>query len=107
MPNLDQSAPAREFGASNRTMDNIDVDCDGELSEARILLFQEAEAVQAAVRGRIDETTWEGFWLTAIRDKPVKDVAQSLGKSYAAVYYGSKRVEVMLRKEGAKRLRPA
>lgn len=67
-------------------------------------LQREAEAAQAAVRARVDAETWAAFWLTTIEERPVTEVAEALGKSYAAVYYGARRVARMLRIEGERRL---
>lgn len=70
----------------------------------RSTLRREAEAAQAAIRARFDPETWRAFWLTRIEDLSVREVAQALGKSYPAVYYGSLRVEQALRREGERRL---
>ena len=77
---------------------------DDEDRADRLILLREAREVQERVRARVDPAVWEGFWLTAIEDRPTSEVAASLGKSYAAVYYGSRRVAEMLRREGERRL---
>lgn len=71
---------------------------------ARLALLGEGEAAQVAVRKKVDRETWLAFWLTRIEDRPVREVAEALGKSYSAVYYGSLRVERALRREGERRL---
>jgi RNA polymerase sigma-70 factor, ECF subfamily len=67
-------------------------------------LLRQAEEAQVAVRSRVDPETWRAYWMIAIEDRPVRETADSLGKAYAAVYNGYKRVERMLRLEGERRL---
>jgi RNA polymerase sigma factor (sigma-70 family) len=68
------------------------------------ILLRQAEEAQQVVRSRVDPETWRTYWMVAIEDRPVRETADSLGKSYTAVYNGYKRVDRMLRKEGARRL---
>jgi len=68
------------------------------------ILLTQAHEAQEAVRARVDRDTWLAYRMIAIDDQPVREVAQSLGKKYAAVYNGYKRVDLMLRHEGRKRL---
>jgi RNA polymerase sigma factor (sigma-70 family) len=70
----------------------------------RLLLLAEGEKVQEHVKARVDRATWQAFWMTRVEGRPPAEVAGLLGKSYAAVYYGSLRVLKMLRREGARRL---
>ena len=79
-------------------------DSEDDQAGTPLALLREAGEAQAAVRSRIDPETWQAFWLTRIEDQPVRQVASSLGKSYAAVYYGSLRVAKQLRREGACRM---
>lgn len=81
-----------------------DIDEEGGPDGARPAMLAEAEAIQEAVRARVDEKTWRAFWMMRIEGRPPREVAESLGKSYAAVYYGALRVEERLRKEGQRRL---
>ena len=69
-----------------------------------LALVRQAEAAQAAVRSRVDAETWRAYWIVAIEDRPIREAAESLGKSYTAVYTGYKRVDRMLRAEGQRRL---
>jgi RNA polymerase sigma factor (sigma-70 family) len=71
---------------------------------AMLALVLEAERAQAAVRARIDDETWRAFWIVAIEDRPIREAADCLGKSYTAIYAGYKRVDRMLRAEGRRRL---
>ncbi len=57
-----------------------------------------------AVRSRVDPETWRAYWIIAIEDRPIREAAESLGKSYTAIYNGYKRVDRMLRAEGERRL---
>jgi RNA polymerase sigma factor (sigma-70 family) len=72
--------------------------------EESLALLREAEEAQAAVRAGVEPETWQAFWLTRIEGRSIREVADSLGKAYAAVYYGSQRVEQKLRREGERRL---
>ncbi len=49
------------------------------------------------VRPKIQETTWQAFWQTAVEDRPSKEVAQRLGLTVAAVYLAKSRVMARLR----------
>jgi RNA polymerase sigma factor (sigma-70 family) len=71
---------------------------------ASLVLVHQAEEAQAAVRTRVDPDTWRAYWLVAIEDRPIREAADRLGKSYTAVYNGYKRVDRMLRAEGERRL---
>jgi RNA polymerase sigma-70 factor (ECF subfamily) len=70
----------------------------------RLLLLAEGEKVQEQVKARVDPATWQAFWMTKVEGRPFAEAAGLLGKSYAAVYYGSLRVLHMLRREGERRL---
>jgi RNA polymerase sigma factor (sigma-70 family) len=73
----------------------------GTLAPALVL---EVERAQAAVRARVDAETWHAYWIVAIEDRPIREAAACLGKSYTAIYTGYKRVDRMLRAEGQRRL---
>lgn len=68
------------------------------------VLVRLADEAQGAVRARVDAETWRAFWIVAIEDRPIREAAEALGKSYTAVYTGYKRVDRMLRAEGERRL---
>ncbi len=68
------------------------------------MLNRLASEAQEAVRSRVDPETWRTYWFVAIEDRPFRETAESLGKSYTAVYNGYKRVDRMLRTEGERRL---
>ena len=73
---------------------------DGEARASYAALLREAEAIQDAVRRRVEPRTWEAFWLVAVRFQPAGEVAEQLGMTIAAVYKASQRVQKMLREEG-------
>jgi len=80
---------------------------DGRESEGpgpSLVLIMLAEEAQAAVRARVDADTWRAYWIVAIEDRSIREAAESLGKSYTAIYTGYKRVDRMLRTEGELRL---
>jgi RNA polymerase sigma-70 factor (ECF subfamily) len=49
------------------------------------------------VRPRVQETTWQAFWQTAVEGRPGKEVARDLGLTVAAVYLARSRVMARLR----------
>ena len=71
---------------------------------ATLMLNRLAAEAQDAVRSRVDPDTWRAYWFVAIEDRPFRETADSMGKSYTAVYNGYKRVNRMLRMEGERRL---
>ena len=82
--------------------------CDDERESAdkpaSLVLRRLAAEAQDAVRSRVDPDTWSAYWFVAIEDRPFRETADSLGKTYTAVYNGYKRVDRMLRVEGERRL---
>jgi RNA polymerase sigma factor (sigma-70 family) len=76
----------------------------GDPEGASSIFLQQAAEAQESVRSRVDSTTWSAYWIVAIEDRSVREAAESLGKSYTAVYTGFKRVDRMLRAEGERRL---
>jgi RNA polymerase sigma-70 factor (ECF subfamily) len=71
---------------------------------ASLVLVLQAEEAQTAVRARVDPETWRAYWIVAIENRPIREAAECLGKSYTAIYNGYKRVDRMLRAEGERRL---
>jgi RNA polymerase sigma-70 factor (ECF subfamily) len=61
-----------------------------------------AREIEMRVRKRVQERTWQAFWLTAMENQPAKAVAQQLGMTVAAVYMAKHRVDRLLRTEGAR-----
>jgi RNA polymerase sigma-70 factor (ECF subfamily) len=76
---------------------------EGDQARAPALVL-EAEKAQAAVRARVEAETWDAYWIVAIEDRPIREAADRLGKTYTAIYTGYKRVDRMLRAEGQRRL---
>jgi RNA polymerase sigma factor (sigma-70 family) len=93
-----------ELGSSVYKKDLADDDPEFATDPMLIQLRDTAAEVQQAIQRRVDTQTWQAFWLVAIEDHSVREAAESLGKTYTAVYTGYKRVDRMLREEGARRL---
>ncbi len=53
----------------------------------------------ARVREVVNEKTWQAFWLTAVEDRPIADVARTLQVSVGNVYLARCRVMTRLKKE--------
>ena len=70
----------------------------------RSLLLRQAEQVQHTVQQRVDPQTWQAFWRIAVEGCSVRETADDMGMSYAAVFAVHKRVGRMLRAEGKRRL---
>jgi RNA polymerase sigma-70 factor (ECF subfamily) len=49
------------------------------------------------VRPRVQESTWQAFWMTAVEGKSGKEAAGTLGLSIAAVYLARSRILARLR----------
>lgn len=87
-----------------REPEQSDQETDAAATPAYATLCDRALEAQLTVRSRVDPDTWRAFWMIAIEDRTVREVAESLGKTYTAVYTGYKRVDRMLRNEGTRRL---
>jgi RNA polymerase sigma-70 factor (ECF subfamily) len=81
---------------------DIDGEEDAALERTRLLLL--AEEVQAAVRRRVDERTWQVFWNVAVLGQAVRETAEAAGLSYFAAFAAQKRVCRMLREQGQRLL---
>jgi len=60
----------------------------------------EAEAVQAAVRKRVNSRTWDVFWQIDIMERPIREIAAEYGMTYAAAFAAYDRTRRILREEG-------
>jgi RNA polymerase sigma-70 factor (ECF subfamily) len=52
-----------------------------------------------AVKGEFQESTWRAFWMTAVENRPAKEVALALKTSPGAVYVARSRVVARLREQ--------
>ncbi len=75
---------------------------DDDSGSDRPALLIQAEAIQAAVRARVDDRTWRVFWAIAVEGDAVRETAEAEGLSYAAAFASQKRVRRMLREEAAR-----
>ncbi len=70
----DEETGAHAYG------DAIETDDIGEADDpSRLLLFDEAEKVQAAVRANVKPQSWDAFWLVAVCDWKVAETARARG----------------------------
>lgn len=76
------------------------LDVDENAGSERPVLLRQAEEVQAAVRQRVSEQTWQIFWNIAIKGRSVREASEAVGISYYAAFAAQKRVGRMLRDEG-------
>jgi len=51
------------------------------------------------VRERVNDATWQAFWMTAAEQQDAKDVAQGLGMSLSSVYTAKCRMLARIRQE--------
>ncbi len=51
------------------------------------------------IRSAFQESTWNAFWQTNVENRPIKEVASSLGLTVEAVYLARSRVLARLRKK--------
>ena len=75
---------------------------DDDSGSDRPALLLQAEAIQSAVRARVDGRTWRVFWAIAVEGDGVRETAEAEGISYAAAFAAQKRVRRMLREEAAR-----
>jgi RNA polymerase sigma-70 factor (ECF subfamily) len=60
--------------------------------------LRRAEEVVRRVRARVQEHTWQSFWLTVYEELPAAKAADQLGIPVASVYVAKKRVADLVRK---------
>lgn len=65
------------------------------LEHRRMLFRWAADRVQGSVK----PATWQAFWMTAVEEQNVEDVAENLGLTTGAVYIARSRVVARLRDE--------
>jgi RNA polymerase sigma-70 factor (ECF subfamily) len=77
---------------------------DEDPAPRRLLLLNLVEEVQAAVRAKVHDLTWQAFWHIAIDGWSTRKTADVLNMSYAAAHAAHKRVLDRLAEEGDRRL---
>lgn len=82
-----------EFSEAAETTDQL-----MRLEHRRVLFRWAAERIEKAV----NPATWQAFWMTAVDEKSVDEVASELGLTTGAVYIARSRVLAKLRDEVAK-----
>jgi RNA polymerase sigma-70 factor (ECF subfamily) len=97
------ASPARRFSGTGRTSVLQRLLEQPEKDEAESQVFDLElkrrlfEWAAARVKQRVEVTTWEAFWRTAIQGQPVSEVARELGVRPGAVYVAKSRVMQQLR----------
>jgi RNA polymerase sigma-70 factor (ECF subfamily) len=76
----------------------------GELDSRCSRLLHQAELAQEAVKVRVDARSWQVFWRIGVEGRSLRDTADEVGMSYAAVFAAHKRVARMLRAEGERHI---
>jgi RNA polymerase sigma factor (sigma-70 family) len=79
-------------------------DAEEAATSERPLLLGMAEEIQDGVRRRVDERTWQVFWIVAVEGQSVREASEAVGMSYYAAFAARKRVGRMLREEGQRLL---
>jgi len=77
---------------------------DDEPEPRRLLLLDLAEQVQAAVREKVHDQSWQVFWHIAVDGWTTRATADALNMTYLAAHTAHKRVVDRLAKEGDRRL---
>jgi RNA polymerase sigma factor (sigma-70 family) len=95
---LEQQADADVDAEADAATDVLVADLDEQAGERDA----KVRRAIAQVRGRVQEQTWEIFELTALRNRPGKEVAEQTGRTIAAVHMARSRVAAMLREELAR-----
>ena len=97
------ASPARRFSGTGRTsvLERLLQQPERNPPETEVfeleLKKRRFEWAAQRVRERVEMTTWEAFWRTAVLAKPAKKVADELGLQPGAVYVAKSRVMHQLR----------
>jgi RNA polymerase sigma factor (sigma-70 family) len=76
---------------------------DDEITADKLLLMQEARAVQEEVRRKVKPVRWEVFRRVVIDGESISETAAALGLKYITAYAGLNHVAQLLRAEGTRR----
>ncbi len=77
---------------------------DDEPAPRRLFLLDLAEQVQAAVREKVHDQSWQVFWHIAVDGWTTRQTADALNMTYLAAHTAHKRVVDRLAREGDRRL---
>ena len=77
---------------------------DDEPAPRRLFLLDLAEQVQAAVREKVHDQSWQVFWHIAVDGWTTRETADALNMTYLAAHTAHKRVVDRLAREGDRRL---
>jgi RNA polymerase sigma-70 factor (ECF subfamily) len=85
--------------STNRILDSHPDESDG--SETWEMEYQRrlASLAMDRVKSEFQENTWKAFWLTAVDNVPVAEVAKQIGMSAGAIYVAKSRVLARLKDE--------
>ena len=76
----------------------VGFDAEEGAESERPLLLRPAEQIQDSVRCRVEEPTWQVFWMIAIEGQTVREASEAAGISYYAAFAAQKRVGRMLKR---------
>jgi RNA polymerase sigma-70 factor (ECF subfamily) len=97
-----------DFGSAAELTESITKIHDGAWSECSVeeIEFEYRRGLfrlaAAQVRDQFEESTWNAFWLTAVDELSVQQVAEQLGKNIGAIYTARSRVINAIKKRVAK-----
>ena len=85
--------------STNRILDSQAADGDSE--DVWELEYQRRLAALAMerVKKEFQETTWQAFWLSAVKGQPAAEVSRKIGLSTGAIYVAKSRVLARLKEE--------
>ncbi len=89
-------------GASRQFVDAVDADEENEAVSRCPTLLRLGQQVHDSVKCQVESQTWQAFWSIAVDGSTVRETADFLKMSYAAVFAAHKRVVSRLRAEGAR-----
>lgn len=81
----------------------LDVSTTGNSTSAQLEHIQNrVMRIQASVKSRVQEKTWQIFWSIAVQERSIRETAKTFGMTYAATFAAFSRVQKLLKDEALK-----